>query len=69
MFFITSCFLFQNYSVSANNLIFTDKDSQSVNKYKPTIFNDTLKLLRPHCRTFDNDHLKPEIGTAVYCGK
>ncbi|XP_015839320.2 proto-oncogene tyrosine-protein kinase receptor Ret [Tribolium castaneum] len=53
--------------VAHKDLIFSDKDSPAVNKYKPVILNDTLKILKAQCNKFSDDHLKQEVQTAVHC--
>ncbi|XP_044267158.1 proto-oncogene tyrosine-protein kinase receptor Ret [Tribolium madens] len=53
--------------VAHKDLIFSDRDSSAVNKYKPVILNDTLKILKAQCNKFSDDHLKQEVQTAVHC--
>lgn len=63
-------FSFQDQEVEHKDLIFTDKDSYAVNKYKPIILNDSQKILKAQCNKTADDHLKnQEIQTAVHCSK
>ncbi|RZC39370.1 proto-oncogene tyrosine-protein kinase receptor Ret, partial [Asbolus verrucosus] len=64
---VPSKFVNEDQLVEHGELIFYDKDTTAVNKYKPSILNDTQNILKAQCTEYDEDYLEKEIQTAVHC--
>lgn len=60
---------FQGAKIGSENIIFTDKDSISVNSnISYEVLNDTLEMIHPVCNAYENDQLGLK-STVISCSK